>query len=121
MTTEINVSKHLRFRMLVTREAARNLEPFVRQSDFTASAISFDLNGIAGMTPSFFDEILIIMDEVTGNQRKIRPDITIRNPPTEPSRKFQTVAKAHNRSLLRDHAGNWRLAPMVGPKSRIQP
>ena len=95
-------------RVLVTRASARSIEANLAgalsdgQGEFT-----LDFSGIDGLTPSFLDEILSILDEHTQDTTGRQYTVTMANPPTELSSKFAAVGRGHAATIDRSPGGSW--------------
>lgn len=101
---ELNVYDLLGKKVLVTRSSARTLsDAFAEWAGSGASYTAFNLEHIMGITPSFFDEMLLMVEETGESSRRI----TIANPPTELSSKFQAVARAHGLKAVVADNGTW--------------
>jgi hypothetical protein len=98
-------------RVLVTRNSARELQnalsTMLAQHD---DEVAIDFGGVEGVTPSFVDELLLVIEETP---RRSSPSNGLRvvflHPPTRLSTKFAAVGRAHG--LLIDEApdGSWIL------------
>ena len=91
-------------KVLVTRSSARTLsDAFAEWAQSGNDRPAFNLEHVMGITPSFFDEMLRMVEETGESFRRI----TISNPPTELSSKFRAVAKAHGLSISESESGSW--------------
>jgi hypothetical protein len=59
----VEVFKHLKRKILVTRESAAVLRPEIDSSIKADGQVVLDFAGIDAVTPSFVDEILGIIDD----------------------------------------------------------
>lgn len=76
-----------------------------------------DLSEVRGMTPSFFDETLTIVEEAIG-ERDNRSQLTIASPPTDLSSKYVAIGRAHRMSVRESEDGDWVIsAPEVAAAS----
>ena len=66
-----------------------------------------DFKGVEGLTPSFFDEVLSMVEEVTTRPAETRAQVRIENPPTKLSSKFAAVARAHGVEAVESAEGAW--------------
>ncbi|MGQ0535237.1 MAG: hypothetical protein ACT4PT_04115, partial [Methanobacteriota archaeon] len=57
-----------------------------------------------GITPSFFDELLSVIDEL----HKARQRVVIHHAPTDASAKYVAVARTHSYQIA-SHGATWRL------------
>ena len=98
-------------RVLVTRASARSIERNLAgaltdgQGKFT-----LDFVGIDGLTPSFLDEILSILDEHTQDTNGRQYTVTMTNPPTELSSKFAAVGRGHAATIDASPEGIWTIS-----------
>jgi hypothetical protein len=65
-----------------------------------------DFRGVEGLAPSFFDEVLSMIEEATGEHGERQVTIRIENPPTKLSSKFTAVARAHGVEAV-ESEGAW--------------
>ena len=104
--TELRIYDLLGKKVLVTRSSARTLsDAFADWAKTGNDCAAFDLEHVMGITPSFFDEMLLMVEEAG----EVFPRITIANPPTELSSKFQAVARAHGLAISEGDSGSWLL------------
>jgi hypothetical protein len=98
-------------RVLVTRASARSIEPNLAgaltggQGKFT-----LDFSGVDGLTPSFLDEVLSILDEHTQDTSGTKYTVTMTNPPTELSSKFAAVGRGHEATIDASPGGSWTIS-----------
>lgn len=101
--------------ILVTRESARQIQGRLAGAfDSEQKKIILDFKGIAGMAPSFFDELLgIVIHEAQG---RVGADweILILNPPTPVSSKFTAVSRIRGLVLVPQDLAAWVLRPIAG-------
>ena len=91
-------------RALVTRESASLL----RDSVFAADGrVALDLSGIEAITPSFIDQILLIVEESLERDSD-RLDVLLLNAPPG-MEKLQPIGRAHHVSVAEDAKGNWTI------------
>ena len=101
---ELKIYDLLGKKVLVTRSSARMLsDAFAEWGQSGNDGPAFNLEHVMGITPSFFDEMLRMVEETGESFRRI----TISNPPTELSSKFQAVAGAHGLSISESESGSW--------------
>ena len=95
-------------RVLVTRDSARTI-----QRDLAAAmaqgdgALELDLEDIGGLTPSFFDETLTIIEENAAQNDGDQFHVTVKNPPTRLSSKYEAVCRAHGLVIQQSDFGSW--------------
>ncbi len=92
----MRLSELLGKRILMTRDSARSIQPFVAEAlEEGHGEIALDLSGVDSVTPSFMDEILLINEEIREPAYGAHPALTVRNPPTELTAKFEAVGRGH--------------------------
>ncbi len=105
--TTIQIGDMVQGRVLVTRTSARNVGAGVADMlmDRTGT-IALDFEGIRGITPSFFDELLLSMGELARSQRR---DLNLRivNPPSELSSIHEAIGRAHGLLISESDSGSW--------------
>jgi len=95
-------------RVLAARETARSIEGAIRQElAGCATSLRVDLHGIRSMAPSFFDELIRIIEESVIAEGRTVPDITIANPHRRLSPAFQAVCRAHMLEISESTEGDW--------------
>ncbi|MBI4338318.1 MAG: hypothetical protein HY680_00005 [Chloroflexi bacterium] len=108
----IKVRDNLKQPIGVSRESARTLQPLVQRVFFqNPSALEIDFSGMGGFTPSFFDELLSIIEESAG-EANWKVDFT--NVPTEFSSKFAAICRGRGLNA-ETKQGAWSL---TGDKRR---
>lgn len=104
----INLLKIVGKRVLVTRESARSIETFARAALVEGHGeIELDFSGVDGLTPSFFDETLAILEQGAEDSNQPQLSIFVTNTPTELSSKFRAVGRAHNLTMENLEDGTW--------------
>lgn len=105
--TTIRIGDIIGNRILVTRTSARNLGASVTGMLMgPTETIALDFEGIRGITPSFFDELLLSMGDLARNQGHDL-DLRIINPPSELSSVHEAIGRAHGLSILESESGSW--------------
>ncbi|MBI3954290.1 MAG: STAS-like domain-containing protein [Chloroflexi bacterium] len=95
-------------RVLVTRESAKAIGPALRQAlSEDQQEVALDFSGVDGVTPSFLDEVVAIIEALLGEAVRMR--VILLNPPTRLSLKFQAVGRAHGVLIRELDNGNWLL------------
>ena len=105
--TAIRVGDMVRNKVLVTRTSARNIGASVTGTLMVPTeTIALDFDGIRGITPSFFDELLLSMGEFAKGQGR---DLSLRivNPPSELSSVHEAIGRAHGLSISESESGSW--------------
>jgi hypothetical protein len=116
----VRVHDVLKERILVSRESARLLEDAVRTTLASAPApenascarsVTVDFEEVAGVAPSFLDELLTILESLVRSQASGQEvELIVANPPTRLSLKFEAIARGHGMSIQGLPDGSWRLA-----------
>jgi STAS-like domain of unknown function (DUF4325) len=115
----LNVNMHLPDRILVTRESAQQLSAplhtLVREALASGSAggpatVTLDFRGIAGLSPSFVDELIRVFEAAVGGAHADEPcALVISNPPARLSSKFEAIARGHDLTVRIQSDGSWRI------------
>lgn len=110
----IKVRSTLSGRLLVTRRSARELTPSLEDHG-PSQKVELDFEGIDGISPSFFDELIKTMEEAI-QARSSNATFVFHNLPSGVSRTFERVARAHGLSL-QFHDDRWVLSPRTSTAS----
>lgn len=102
----VNVHSLFKRRALVTRESAEALRDSIVEASEGTGKVTLDLKGIEAVTPSFIDQILLIVGESLGRGSN-EFEILVLNPPTRLSSRFAAIGRAHQVSVTEDPMGNW--------------
>lgn len=95
-------------RVLVTRESARALTTVLTSALATGQGeVELNFEGVDGITPSFLDEILAIVEECLTQIKEDRLRITVVNPPTRLSSKFLALGRGRRLSVEESEGGAW--------------
>jgi len=95
-------------RILVTRESARTIQPvFAAALGEGNGEVGLDFAGVEGLTPSFLDETLSIMEECVQSYPGARLRVVVTNPPTQLSSKFMAVGRGHHLTIKVVESGAW--------------
>ena len=95
-------------RVLVTRSSARALAPDLADALSEGDGeVTLDFAGVDGLTPSFLDEILSVLEEsaLALGRGQLRVEVT--NSPTQLSSKFAAVGRAHGLVTDEPTTGTW--------------
>ena len=103
----VNVYPLYKRRALVTRESAGALRAVIRKAG-SGGPVALDLSGIRAITPSFIDQMLLIVEESLGEDSN-RLDVLLLNPPPGMDSKLQPIGRAHHVSVAEDAKGNWTI------------
>lgn len=95
-------------RVLVTRESARTLgAPIgVAVANYAAS-LRLDFQGIQGITPSFLDELMSVVEQAFKQASHLAFRIEILHPPTQFSAKFAAIGRGRNLTITESRDGSW--------------
>ena len=94
--------------VLVTRESAHTVVDVVPASDLDSGHLSLDFSGVQAVTPSFFDELLGVIEDKLSDRHKFK--ITLVNFPTRLSSKFAAIARGRRVRIDESHAGQWEIS-----------
>lgn len=97
-------------RVLVTRSSARELEAALREAVGAGrEALELDFSDVDGITPSFLDEVITILEQVLAEADDGSPRVIVVNPPTRLSAKFAAVGRSHHLEIREIGPGKWEL------------
>lgn len=114
----IKIREILHDRLLVTRASAHELRSsFEAAASRSSDQLEIDFEGVAGMTPSFFDELLATAEETVQTHGPSGIRLVLHHPPTDLSAKFEAVAEGHGCSLSEDEQERWVVAPTAAAAS----
>jgi hypothetical protein len=106
--TALRIHDLLPKRVLVTRESARSIVPEIVSAIASGeNAITLDFAGIDGITPSFLDEVLSVIDEVIASRETGSFETIILKPPTRLSSKFAAIGRGHGLTIGERPDGSW--------------
>ena len=92
----LNIFEILGKRVLVTRSSARQLAPDLADALVGGDGeVTLDFVGVDGITPSFLDEILLVLEEAVPSAGVNRLRVEVMNSPTQLSSKFAAVSRGH--------------------------
>jgi hypothetical protein len=95
--------------VLVTRASARRLAPTIESAVRNASgALELDFSHVDGMTPSFLDELVSVVEEAFGRLNVDSFRVEILNPPTALSAKFAAIGRGRELGLT-ESGGGWTI------------
>ncbi len=103
--TAVRIHDLTQARVLVTRSSARAIANVLGDAfDQGQQELELDFSGVDGITPSFLDEVLsIIQDKLEDEELHI----IILNPPTRLSEKFAAIGRGRGLSLEELENRSW--------------
>ena len=97
-------------RVLVTRQSARDIAPDIDDALATGEgAIVLDFSNVEGMTPSFMDETICVIEERSEARNAAGFSIVMEKPPTRLSSKYAAIGRAHGLEMREDATGAWTI------------
>lgn len=107
----------LRNRVLVTRASARTLAPAIEAAiGDSREPLKLDFGRVDGITPSFLDELLSVVEEAFARQNVDSFRIEILSPPTALSTKFAAIGRGRDLHLT-EAAESWIIERRGGARS----
>jgi len=95
-------------RVLVTRQSARTIDPMLAIAVAEDEGeVVLDFSGVDGITPSFLDEILAIIEKHLRASQEGKFRVIVANPPTRLSAKFSAVGRGRGLSIGESERGAW--------------
>jgi len=120
----LRVNDIIKDKVLVSRESAHLVEDALRAlmvaprddaDSSNASSLTIDFEGVEGMTPSFLDELLTILECLAAAQTNAPScHLIVANPPARLSRKFEAVARGHRLFVRALPDGSWLVSDSEG-------
>ncbi len=104
----VQVYKLLERKALVTRGTARSLQANVADAMSGQGQVVLDFSGVEALAPSFFDEILAVVEECA-RTNDAEPRVTIQNAPGNLSSGTRAVVRVHDMTLEESN-GAWNLS-----------
>lgn len=107
--TAIKIHDVYQMKVLVTREAARRLQPLLDEalSLDAQEGVFLDFSGVEGITPSFVDEILRVLEERLSGSHQTPIRLAFLNVPTRLSAKFAATGRGHGFGIVESQDGTW--------------
>ncbi len=106
----VRIHDILSSRVLVTRSSARELEQAIRDAvHLGGEQLEIDFLDVDGITPSFLDEVITVLERVLGEIKENQPQIIVVNPPTRLSAKFAAVGRSHSLEIVERGPHRWEL------------
>lgn len=104
----IELYKIFNKRVLVTRQSARSIASDIENAlSGGAGKIVLDFTDVAGVTPSFMDETLSVIEERAKAQNGAALSIIVENSPTKLSSKFAAIGRAHGLDMREGDGATW--------------
>lgn len=103
----IELYKIFNKRVLVTRQSARSIASDIEDALGGGGKIVLDFTDVAGVTPSFMDETLSVIEERSKAQNGAALSIIIENSPTKLSSKFAAIGRAHGLDMREIDEKTW--------------
>ena len=98
-------------RALITRDSARPIgRAVVEAISGCGHRVALDFSGVDAVTPSFVDEVLIVLDEALTEAERASLQLSFVNPPTRLSAKFAAVGRSHNLSIEEVGPREWLIS-----------
>ena len=96
--------------VLSSRDSARSIATDVVDAVRRATdGLELDLKDVLGMAPSFFDELLTIIDEASEFLGNPTPRIVLSHTPSPLAEKHHAVCRGHGLSISENEEGDWLL------------
>jgi hypothetical protein len=105
----IEIFQLLRRKILVTRESASTVREAIESSIKVDGEVTLDFSGIDGVTPSFVDEMLAIVEDArtASSRREIR--VIFSHAPTPLSSKFIAIGRRHAAKMSQSTSDAWEI------------
>ena len=103
----IELYKIFNKRVLVTRQSARSIASDIEDALGGGGKIVLDFTDVAGVTPSFMDETLSVIEERSKAQNGAALSIIVENSPTKLSSKFAAIGRAHGLDMRESEGKTW--------------
>ena len=121
----LRINDIIKEKILVGRESARLLQgplgavinrQHSQEIPSDSQPFVIDFAGIEGVAPSFLDELLRVFESLLQAQPAVASrSLTIANPPTRLSSKFEAIARAHGMTVRVRPDGSWLLTDTRKP------
>ena len=113
---KIQIHDLLKRRAVITRHSARAIGEALRSAlEGAKGELIVDFAGVEAVTPSFVDELLSVIEEVTATESRIAVRLLFVNLPTRLSAKFAAIGRARGVEIREAQPGSWTIA---APSSR---
>ncbi len=94
--------------VLVTRASARAVADMLEHDGVDAGEVSLDFEGVEAVTPSFFDELIGVLESRLGNQEPF--SVKLVNFPTRFSSKYAAIARGRHVKIEELRPGRWEIS-----------
>ena len=91
--------------VLTSRQSARRIKHSLSQQ--THHPLCLDFSGTHGVSPSFIDEALRVVEECLGHSGHHDTTVIFAHPPATLSSSHHAIARAHGRTLVVTESGDW--------------
>ena len=106
--TSLKIQELLPKRVLTSRDSARSIAAEVADAvRLGDGGLEVDLQGVLGMAPSFFDELLSVIEKGAHVAGKQPGEIIVSHPPSALLAKHHLVCKGHGLRVSEDASGRW--------------
>lgn len=107
-------------KVLVARRTAHEIASAIEATLGEAvGAIELDFSGIEGVTPSFVDEVLGVIQGIIERTNVKLDRIVVSHPPTRLSSKFEAIGRGRNLQISEDEDGTWFIRPAPPAHGRL--
>jgi hypothetical protein len=113
MIPTLNLHDTAKRRVLSSRATARSITPVISElliGGNGSPGLTIDLEHMATVTPSFFDELLHVIVESMSSRGIVTPVIDLTNTSQHQSRRFTAVCRAHDMKMARVGPDHWRIS-----------
>ena len=93
--------------ILTSRSSARRIESVLSGRPRGISPLCLDFSGARGVSPSFFDEALMVAEECLSSSGQPDATVIFAHLPTKQSSSHHAIARAHGRTLVVTENGDW--------------
>ena len=104
----VNLFSTFNQKSLVTREATSVLKDDVCGATQGGEPLAFDLSGIQSMTPSFLDQLLLMVEESLPSGVERVKVLMLNSPPGFRDR-MESIGRYHRLKVVSDAQGDWLL------------
>ena len=91
---------------LVTRDAAGALQEDVLESSRHGEPLALDLSGVQAITPSFLDQLLLMVERSLPREGDPVSVVMLNSPPGFRDR-LESIGRVHRLKVVSDDVGDW--------------